>query len=235
MSVVVGRAMLLHPHRDLMAGSESELLLTLTGVGGCGKTRLALEVARAVVARFAHGVWLVELAPLAEAALVAQSVASVVRVPESAGQSIVSALAARLRERRMLLVLDNCEHLLDGCVRTVDAILRACPGVHVLATSREPLGVTGEVTWRVPSLPTPDPRHLPPLAKLQQNAAFQLFVDRAAAAQSRFVLTERNAPAVARICHHLDGIPLALSWRRRGLKAYQPKSWQNASTTPSDC
>ena len=142
-----------------MIGRESEMadvqarvgvarLLTLTGVGGCGKTRLALEVARAVRNRFPDGVWLVELGPLADPVLVPHSVAAVVGVREKAGQSTVDALATRLRARRLLLVLDNCEHLLDACARLVDGLLRACPDVRVLATSREALGITGEVAWR---------------------------------------------------------------------------------------
>jgi predicted ATPase len=132
-------------------------------------------------------------------------------VHESAGQSIISALTARLRDRRMLLVLDNCEHLLDGCAQTVDAILRGCPEVYVLATSHEALGLTGELAWRVPSLAVPDPRRLPPLPELRKhNAAVRLFVERAVAAQPHFVLTERNTRAVAQICQQLDGIPLDL-------------------------
>jgi hypothetical protein len=194
-------------------------LLTLTGVGGCGKTRLALEVARASLDQYPGGVWLAELAPLADPALVQQSVAAVVGVRDAAGQSTVSAIAARLRGRRVLLVLDNCEHLLDACAQLVDALLRACPDVQVLGTSREALGLTGEVAWRVPSLPVPDPQHLPPLPELQNNPAVQLFVERAASSQPHFVLTERNAHAVAQICQRLDGIPLALELGAARLEA----------------
>ncbi len=185
-------------------------LLTLTGVGGCGKTRLALEVAGALVDRYSDGVWLVDLAPLADSALVAHSVAAVVGVHETVGQSTVSALVSRLRARRVLLVLDNCEHVLDACARLVDAVLRGCPEVRVLATSREGLGITGEIAWRVPSLPVPDIEHLPPFAELRANAAVRLFTERAAATRTQFVLNERNAPAVAQVCARLDGIPLSL-------------------------
>src|SRR5216683_3934710 len=182
-------------------------LLTLTGVGGCGKTRLALELSRTVVDNYTDGVWLVELAPLVDAALVPQTMAAVLKIHETPGQSIVDALASALRERRLLLVLDNCEHLLDACARLVDTLLRTCPNLRVLATSREALGLTGEIAWRVPSLPVPYPRQLPPLAELRQNAAIQLFVERAKAVQPDFVLTEHNAPAVAQVCRRLDGIP----------------------------
>jgi predicted ATPase len=156
---------------DVRARLARARLLTLTGVGGCGKTRLALEVARAVLDGYSDGVWLVELAPLADAALVAQTVAAAFNMRETPGQPLASSLAVALRERDLLLVLDNCEHLLDGCAQLVDALLRACPELRVLATSREALGITGEIAWRVPSLPVPDPQQLPPLAELQQNAA----------------------------------------------------------------
>jgi predicted ATPase len=145
-------------------------------------------------------------------------------VRESVGQTLVATLAERLRDRRLLLVLDNCEYLLEGCAPFVHAILRACPEVHILATSREPLGVIGEVAWRVPSLPVLDPRRLPRWPELRQNAAVQLFAERAAAAQNQFALTEHNASALVRICHRLDGIPLALELaaaRIEGLSAEQ--------------
>jgi predicted ATPase/DNA-binding NarL/FixJ family response regulator len=179
-------------------------------VGGCGKTRLAVEVARAVLRRYPDGVWFVELGPVSDPALLANSVAAVLRVHEKPGQSMLAALTARLRTRRMLVLLDNCEHLLNACAYLVDALLRDCPDLHVLATSREALGLTGEHAWRVPSLTVPDPRQLPPLAELLNNPAVQLFAARAAAARPNFVVTEHTAPTVAQICARLDGIPLAL-------------------------
>lgn len=185
-------------------------LVTLTGVGGSGKTRLALEVARAVLDRYPDGAWLAELAALSDAALVPQTVGAVLDLRETPGHPIATELAQSLRGRRLLLVLDNCEHLLDACAQLVDFLLRACPELRVLATSREALGITGEIVWRVPSLPVPDLQQLPPPAALGHNPSVQLFVQRSAAVQPDFVLSERNANAVALVCHRLDGIPLAL-------------------------
>lgn len=199
-----------HELADLRVRLAEARLLTLTGVGGCGKTRLALEFSRTVVDQYPGGVWLVEHAPLADAAFVPQTVAAALDVRETPGQPIASTVAAALRGQTMLLVLDNCEHLLEACAQFVDALLRTCPGLHVLATSREALRITGEIARRVPSLPVPDFQHVPPLAELQQNPAVRLFVERATAVQARFVLTEHNAPAVAQVCQRLDGIPLAL-------------------------
>lgn len=185
-------------------------LLTLTGVGGCGKTRLAVEVGRAGLDRYPDGVWLVELAALADAALVTQTVGAVFGMRETPAEPIATALATTFRGRSLLLVMDNCEHVVDACARLADDLLRSCPDLRVLATSREALGITGEIAWRVPSLPVPDPRQLPPLAELAQNPAVRLLVERAMAVQPRFVLTERNARAVAQVCQRLDGLPLAL-------------------------
>jgi predicted ATPase/DNA-binding XRE family transcriptional regulator len=185
-------------------------LFTLTGVGGCGKTRLALEVARQLVERYADGVWLTELAPLADPSLVAQTVAAVLDVRETPEQSIESALVGALRARRLLLVLDNCEHVLDSCAQLVDALLRECPHVQVLATSREALGLMGEAARRVPSLAVPDLRQPPAPAGLRSTPSVQLFVQRAEALQPQFSLGDTNARAVAEICVRLDGIPLAL-------------------------
>ena len=203
----IGRERELSEVRARLAGAR---LVTLTGVGGCGKTRLALEVSRAVVDAYPDGVWLVELAALADAALVPQTVAAVFNMRETPAQPIATALAKELRGRSLLLVLDNCEHLVDASAQLVDALLRACPDLRVLATSREALGLTGEIGWRVPSLPVPDPKRLPPFAELQHNPAVRLFVERGAALRSQFKLTERDAAAVAQVCQRLDGIPLAL-------------------------
>src|SRR5207253_897479 len=147
---------------------------------------------------------------LAEPSLVPQTVAAVFDLRELADQPIAAVLTATLRERNLLLVLDNCEHLLDACAQLVDALLRACPELRVLTTSREPLGITGEIAWRVPSLDVPDPDNLPRFDQLEQNPAVRLFVERATAVHSHFMLTERNAAVVAQVCQRLDGIPLAL-------------------------
>jgi predicted ATPase/transcriptional regulator with XRE-family HTH domain len=195
---------------DLRTRLGGVRLLTLTGAGGCGKTRLALEVATGLLDRCPDGVWLVELAGLADPALVPQAVAAAVGVRELPGRDLAGALLAALPGQRLLLVLDNCEHLLEACARLVDALLRSCPALRVLATSREALGVAGEVAWRVPSLAIPDPAVGTPPAALGQYEAVRLFVERAGAARPAFALTERNAPAVARICARLDGLPLAL-------------------------
>ena len=119
-------------------------------------------------------------------------------------------LADSLRGKSMLVVLDNCEHLVEACAHLADAVLRACPNLRILATSREALGVTGETVWRVPSLPVPDPQQLPPLDRFKEYDAVRLFIDRAVASDPRFAVTISNAPAVAQVCHRLDGIPLAL-------------------------
>jgi predicted ATPase len=136
--------------RRLLAGTR---LLTLTGTGGCGKTRLALQAAAEALGDHPDGVWLAELAPLSDPALVPQTAAAALGVPEQPGQAMLGTLVPALRTKRLLLVLDNCEHLIGASADLVDALLRGCPGVRVLATSREALGITGEVAWRVPPWP----------------------------------------------------------------------------------
>ena len=164
-----------------MGRLERARLVTLTGVGGCGKTRLALEVARAIAPKYPDGVWLVELGPLSDPALVAQQVGAVLAVRESPGQPLAIALIRALAGRRVLLVLDNCEHLLQACAELLDALLRGCPSCTSLATSREPVGIDGEVAWRVPSLAVPDPQRAASIAELEQNpSASNFFVERAA-------------------------------------------------------
>ena len=174
---------------------ESERLLTLTGTGGIGKTRLAIEVADSERERYRDGVWLIDLAPLAEPELVAQAVAAPLGVRAETGDSVQGPLLDFLRSRRLLLVIDNCEHLVDACARLVEAILRACPAVSILATSREPLHIAGETAWRVPTLAEPE--------------AVRLFADRALAA-SGLDVTRTSTPAVERVCQQVDGIPLAI-------------------------
>ncbi|MFL5805417.1 MAG: ATP-binding protein [Roseiflexaceae bacterium] len=185
-------------------------LLTLTGAGGCGKTRLALAVANELVADYPDGVWLVELGALADPTLVPQAVAAVLGVREELQRPLTSALIGVLQPRKLLLLLDNCEHLVEGCAQLATTLLGACPYLRILATSREALGVAGETTWLVPSLSLPQHQQLPRLVELMPSEAVELFVERAAAALPIFTLTPENAPDVVQVCQRLDGIPLAI-------------------------
>ena len=184
-------------------------LLTLIGPGGTGKTRLALRVGADQMPSFADGVWLTELAPLADPAHMLSAIASVFGLREVTGFPLIDQVTDYLREKRLLLILDNCEHLVEACAQLVDHLLRACPHLKIMASSREALGIAGETVYRVPSLALPDPAHLA-LDALAQCEAVQLFVERVVAVQPHFSLSGRNAPAIAQICRRLDGIPLAL-------------------------
>jgi non-specific serine/threonine protein kinase len=184
-------------------------LLTLTGPGGSGKTRLALAVASDVARDFGDGVWLVDLAPLSDPGLVPQALASVLGVREAPGRELTQTLSDHLLPRTMVLVLDNCEHLIGACASLAEALLHSCPELRILATSREALGVSGETIFDVPPLSLPDPRRLPALESLLRYEATRLFVERAQAARHDFSLTEGNAMTVAQVCYRLDGIPLA--------------------------
>jgi predicted ATPase/DNA-binding CsgD family transcriptional regulator len=203
----IGREREISEVRSLLADHR---LLTLTGTGGSGKTRLALAVAFEVAGGFDEGAWLVELASLPDPDLVPQAVASVLGVREVPGRPLAETLVAHLETKEMLLVLDNCEHLVDAVAVLADALLRSCPELRILATSRETLGIAGERTWLVPSLLLPDLRRLPTLEELARFEAIRLFVERAKGVVSAFELTEQNAPAVARVCRMLDGMPLAI-------------------------
>jgi predicted ATPase/class 3 adenylate cyclase/DNA-binding CsgD family transcriptional regulator/tetratricopeptide (TPR) repeat protein len=182
-------------------------LVTLTGAGGCGKTRLALQVAPRVADGYADGIWWIDLAPLADPSLVPAALAAVLGVRESPLEPIIDTVVRYLSTRRALVVLDNCEHLIGSCAELAARLVQECLGVTVIATSREPLRVDGETNWPVPSLSLPSDAAD---SSLGEYEAVRLFVDRARASQRNFSLSAENAPAVTEICARLDGIPLAI-------------------------
>jgi non-specific serine/threonine protein kinase len=184
-------------------------LMTLTGSGGAGKTRLALQVAAEMVESFPDGVWLVELTALADPALVTQTAAMAIGVHEE-HRPLIDTLVDYLKPRALLLLLDNCEHVLAASAELVQTLLQHCPTLRVLATSQEALGIAGETVYPVPSLTMPDPSRLPPVEQLTGFESIRLFVERATASRPGFALTPGNAAAVAQICARLDGIPLAI-------------------------
>ena len=194
-------------------------ILMLTGSGGCGKTRLALQVAADLIDVYADGVWLVELAARGEAEFVPHAVASALGLREAPGRALREILLDYLRTREALLVLDNCEHLITACAELAEAFVRLCPRLRILATSREPLGVLGEKVWRVPSLSLPESRRMPSVEHMMQFEAIRLFIERATAVQPTFTLTPQNAGGVAAVCRRLDGIPLAIELAAARLRA----------------
>ena len=193
--------------RDLLSKTR---LLTLTGAGGSGKSRLSVHVAADLLDRYFDGVWLVELAAISDPVLVPQAVANVLGVREAAGQTITQALVDWLKPKRLLLILDNCEHLVAACADLAAAVLRDCPGVYLLTSSREALNVPGEQTYRVPTLSLPDLTRTQTAAAVSQFESVRLFTERAQAVQVSFAVTSANAAAVAQVCTRLDGIPLAI-------------------------
>ena len=199
-------------------------LLTLMGAGGTGKTRLALEVARRAHPTYPDGVWFVDLAAVGESWLVADAVAEALRLDSGAAPDRGVALVAQLRTRKLLIVLDNCEHLLGACAHLVAHVLAGCPGVDVLATSREALHTQGEFTFRVPSLALPSPTQdgVPDLVHLGGLPSVRLFVERAAQVRPGFKLDAGNAPAVIDLCRRLDGMPLALELAAARVTVLEP-------------
>jgi non-specific serine/threonine protein kinase len=194
-------------------------LATLTGAGGCGKTRLALAVATELLATFPDGVTFVDLAPLTDPQWVPQAVATALGLTEEPGRSPADALRDFLESRHLLLVLDNCEHLLAACAHLVHSLLQSCPHLRVLATSREALGITGERTYRVPPLSLPGPQERPGVEQVTQYEAVRLFSDRATAVHPSFQVTAENVEAVTRICRRLEGMPLAIELAAARVKA----------------
>ena len=209
---------------EIARSLETGRLVTLVGPGGCGKTRLAVEAAHKARAAYADGVWFIDLATLADPTLVESVVAGALGLGERPGESVRETLIDELSARHLLLLLDNCEHLIDACARLVDHLLDGCPTIRILATSREPLRLDGEAVVRIPPLATPDLSVLADdgtgfLARVSESEAGSLFVERAKAARSGFALTGENARAVAEVCDRLDGIPLALELAAARLRA----------------
>jgi predicted ATPase len=218
-SSFVGRSRELGELAALLARTR---MLTLTGTGGAGKTRLALELARGCESNYPDGAAIVELAALADGRLVPDAVAAALDVRALPTQEPLDAVSDFLARRTLLLVLDNCEHLLVAAATLADALLRSAPGLTIAATSREPLRIPGEVVFRVPSLDIPDPAHGLPAERLLDYEAVRLFADRATAAAPGFAVDAQNAADVARICFRLDGLPLALELAAGRLGALSP-------------
>ena len=184
-------------------------LVALTGLGGVGKTRLAIQSSNKILSKFKDGIWWVELAPLTDEALVPQAIAQALGVPESSTHPLIQSVESFLHEKQLLLVLDNCEHLISASAQLAQSLLTRCANLRILVTSREALGITGEVVYQVPTLSLPASQTQKPLESLMEYEGVRLFVERAEA-RSGFILNEQNAMAVLQICQHLDGIPLAL-------------------------
>ncbi|MDV6271482.1 protein kinase domain-containing protein [Rhodococcus globerulus] len=202
----------------------SNRLLTLTGIGGVGKTRLALHVAGAVQRSYANGVWFVQLGELRDPSLVADVVAAALNVRNGSAQNMQAALAEFIDSQELLLVIDNCEQVVESAARLIAALLRKCGNLRILATSREPLGVSGESLIQVPPLSSPDPDHATPLKGMANYDSVILFADRASVAVPTFEITDSNKDTISRICRRLDGLPLAIELaaaRLRGMSVEQ--------------
>jgi len=206
LSSFIGRRAEISGIRDALA---EDRLVTLTGAGGAGKTRLAIQVAAEIATEFADGVWYVDLAPITDPDVVPITVARALGLPDQPGQPTMDVLLRFTRDRQTLIVLDNCEHLLDSSAELIIALLGACPALTLLATSREPIGVTGEVSWRVPSLSLTD-------------EALELFSDRARRTKPDFRVTPDNSEVVTEICRRLDGLPLAIELAAARVRAMSP-------------
>jgi predicted ATPase/class 3 adenylate cyclase/Tfp pilus assembly protein PilF len=217
----IGREREIEEIRQLL---NSARLITLTGAGGTGKTRLAIEVVQTMGNQYPDGAWVVDFAVLPEPSLIWQSIASVLAVREEPNRSLTQTLIDFLRSKRLLLLFDNCEHLISACAQVVGMLLQVCPQLQILATSREPLGIPGENQYYVPTLTTPQMDAELLLEELSRTEAVRVFIDRAVMVRPAFKLTKANALAVAQICRRLDGIPLAIELaaaRAKGLSVEQ--------------
>jgi non-specific serine/threonine protein kinase len=206
---MIGRDLDITTIRGLI-GEHRQRLVTLIGVGGAGKSRLAVQVAADLLDEFADGVWFVELASISRPDLVPHLVAGVLGISEAADLPMIDTVLGFVQRKRLLLVLDNCEHLIDACASLAKRLLTTCPDLSILATSREPLRISGERRWRVPPLAVPAAEDVASLDALANSPSVRLFEERAQAIDAGFHLAEPNAAAVAQICTRLDGIPLAI-------------------------
>ncbi len=193
-------------------------LLTLIGPGGTGKTRLSLQIAADQLSEFKDGVWLVELAPLAEPAFIISTIAGILELHEVPGIPLINIITDYLRARQLLLILDNCEHMIEESAKIADHLLHACPQLKIIASSREALGIDGETVYRVPSLSLPEHSS----NSLMDYESTRLFIDRATKAEPRFHLTDHNASSITQICIRLDGIPLAIELAAARVKLFTP-------------
>ena len=219
LTTFVGRERELTALRDLLAEVRC---VTLTGAGGSGKTRLAVELGFDLAPDLSDGAVFVDLAPLSDPTSVSQAVAEAIGLVESARRGPEEAITVALKDAHLLILLDNCEHLLDACAPLVERLLKSCPRLHVLATSRQPLDVPGEVTFAVPPLTVPEINDAPAVADLAGFEGVQLFVDRAAMVRGGFALDNSNARAVALICGRLDGLPLAIELAAARMRSMTP-------------
>ena len=212
----IGREREIQDAKHLLASAR---LLTLIGPGGTGKTRLSLQIAADQLSEFKDGVWLVELAPLTDPAFIISTIAGVLGLREVPGVPLMTVVTDYLRARQLLLILDNCEHIIDESAQIADHLLHACPQLKIITSSREALGIDGETVYRVPSLSLPDRSS----HSLMEYEATRLFIDRAAKAEPRFHLTDHNASSIAQICTRLDGIPLAIELAAARVKLFTPE------------
>ena len=227
----VGRGKELRELPRLLASSR---LVSLTGAGGVGKTRLAVQLARGLIEQFPHGVWLVNLAPLTRPDLLAQTIATELSVRESRERSVRDALVETLRDRKVLLVLDNCEHLIEACAALVERLLHEAQALHVIATSREALAVPGEIVYRVPSLSLPDATISPRAVPLIESEATQLFIDRAMTIDPGFRSLDDTADSIARICRRLTAFRSRSSSPPRGSRSSRRNRSNRDFRTDSD-
>jgi predicted ATPase/class 3 adenylate cyclase len=207
MTTFIGREKVI---AEIKEGLADHRLVTLTGSGGTGKTRLSLQVAADLFDQFPHGTWFVELAPLTDPELIPQTILSTIGVNEQAGRAPIELLKEYLHGKKSLIILDNCEHLIEASARVTDILLNAAPDLKILASSREALGLKGELSYPVPPLSLPDIKHLPIAEQLSQYESVRLFIDRASLISPHFIVDRDNAPFIAQICYRLDGIPLAI-------------------------